>query len=253
VTTESHTEQQSETASKLQTRADRKLQNLTNRGKGRKKGVPNVITGTLREMFAAFVEGNMPKVQGLFDRVARKQPAKALELFVRFSEFVLPRQREVSGTLASIHFDASVPISDVAEQQRILAQVFGDPNFDMSTVPQFVSPALPAAAMDAVEAIIEQPVAPASVTPDLGEPIPVTPEVGERAEPVPDPLEARIAPIEDSTVAQWARLADEPAPAAQPKETALEKRRREMREFNEQERQRQQEAGRIRAARALSQ
>jgi hypothetical protein len=60
-------------------------------GMGRRKGVPNKTTGSVREMFAAFVEGNASRVQILFDRVARKNPAKALEILTRFSEFVMPK------------------------------------------------------------------------------------------------------------------------------------------------------------------
>jgi hypothetical protein len=62
-----------------------------NAGRGRKKGSVNVVTRTTREMFSAFVDHNAEKAQALFDRVARKNPARALQLLGSFAEFTLPR------------------------------------------------------------------------------------------------------------------------------------------------------------------
>jgi hypothetical protein len=46
----------------------------------------------VRECITAFVENNAPKVQELFDKVAESSPAKALELYARIAEFVIPKQ-----------------------------------------------------------------------------------------------------------------------------------------------------------------
>jgi hypothetical protein len=63
-----------------------------NAGKrGRKPGTPNVVTRTTRELFSAFVDHNAAKAQELFDRVARKNPARALQILSSFSDYVLPR------------------------------------------------------------------------------------------------------------------------------------------------------------------
>jgi hypothetical protein len=146
------------------------------------------------------------------------------------------------GPLVAVGINA--PIGDMSPAE-VYAAMVRDVGFRLP--PGFVQREalpLPAAAAEAVEAIIEQPLE------QHAAPEPASPADVEQPAPV-DPIEARIAPIEDKTVAQWARLADEPAPAAPaPKETATEKRRREMREWNEAERLRQAEAGRIRAARA---
>jgi hypothetical protein len=45
----------------------------------------------VRDVFSAFVEANAEKVQALFDRVAESDPAKALDLLARLSEFVIPK------------------------------------------------------------------------------------------------------------------------------------------------------------------
>ena len=62
---------------------------------GRQKGTPNKATARLREAFTELLEGNMGKVQELFDKVAEKNPQKALELLLKLSEFALPKLRAI--------------------------------------------------------------------------------------------------------------------------------------------------------------
>jgi hypothetical protein len=60
-------------------------------GGGSRKGVPNKATKDIRAVFSAFVENYADRVQELFDQVADKDPAKALDLLAKMSEFVVPR------------------------------------------------------------------------------------------------------------------------------------------------------------------
>jgi hypothetical protein len=60
-------------------------------GGGSRKGIPNLLTRDTRAVFSAFVEHNAERVQELFDQVAEKDPAKALDLLAKMSEFVVPR------------------------------------------------------------------------------------------------------------------------------------------------------------------
>jgi hypothetical protein len=71
-------------------------------GGGSRKGIPNKATGDVRAVFSAFVEHNSERVQELFDQVADKDPAKALDLLARISEFVVPKlaRTEINGELA---------------------------------------------------------------------------------------------------------------------------------------------------------
>jgi hypothetical protein len=70
-------------------------------GPGRPKGVPNRATTAVRDVFSAFVEANAGRAQALFEQVARKDPAKALDLLARLSEFVIPKlaRTELSGEI----------------------------------------------------------------------------------------------------------------------------------------------------------
>ena len=57
----------------------------------RQKGTPNKATVAVRDVFTAFVEANAEKAQALFDRVAARDPAKALDLLARIAEFGVPK------------------------------------------------------------------------------------------------------------------------------------------------------------------
>jgi len=58
---------------------------------GRKKGSQNKTTREIRESFQMFVEGNADQFQTWIERVAEKNPAKAIELVSNLAEYVLPK------------------------------------------------------------------------------------------------------------------------------------------------------------------
>lgn len=60
---------------------------------GRSKGTPNKITNDMRRVFQDLIENNIDQLQELFDRTAKENPAKALELYLRLSEFVIPKAK----------------------------------------------------------------------------------------------------------------------------------------------------------------
>jgi hypothetical protein len=69
---------------------------------GRVKGTPNKATRETRSLISSFVDTNASRVQELWDRVAGEDPAKALEIYAKITEFALPKlaRTEVSGDLA---------------------------------------------------------------------------------------------------------------------------------------------------------
>jgi hypothetical protein len=143
-------------------------------GKGRVKGKPNKVTGTVREMFAAFVESNAPKVQVMFDRVAKKDPAKALEILTRFAEFVLPRLQRTELRLPSTPVPTDRPITDIHEATEIYRRVMGDPTLDIAQI-QFAPQAPRQAALEPLDAPISTPPVDAMFTEVPADPPPSEP------------------------------------------------------------------------------
>ena len=63
----------------------------TNNPNGRPKGKPNKTTSEIREAYQLFVENNIPNFEEWLTRVAKANPAKALELVTSLSEYFLPK------------------------------------------------------------------------------------------------------------------------------------------------------------------
>ena len=80
---------------------------LTNAGKGRPKGATNKSTGIVRDAIATLLERNVPNMERWLTRVAegdevlglRPDPAKALDLMQKLSEYHIPKlaRTEISG------------------------------------------------------------------------------------------------------------------------------------------------------------
>lgn len=70
-------------------------------GKGRPKGSPNKTTKQVRDAYQLFAENNMDKFQAWIDRVAEKNPAKALEIVLAMSEYFLPKLQRTETDITS--------------------------------------------------------------------------------------------------------------------------------------------------------
>jgi hypothetical protein len=57
---------------------------------GRGAGSANKATATARSAISSFIEGKAAEVEILWTQVAEKDPAKALELYAKLAQFVLP-------------------------------------------------------------------------------------------------------------------------------------------------------------------
>lgn len=58
---------------------------------GRSKGTPNKVTGEARGLIAAFIDSRSKRAAELWDKVADKDPARALEILGKLGEFVMPK------------------------------------------------------------------------------------------------------------------------------------------------------------------
>lgn len=59
--------------------------------KSSRAGTPNKVTGEARECFQLLIDNNAPRLQQWIDEVAKDNPAKALDLFLRLAEFIVPK------------------------------------------------------------------------------------------------------------------------------------------------------------------
>ncbi len=62
-----------------------------NAGKGRRKGAINKVTADVREMIAIVAQKNAAKLDGWLARIGRKNPAQAMELYLRMIEYHIPK------------------------------------------------------------------------------------------------------------------------------------------------------------------
>jgi hypothetical protein len=73
---------------------------------GKPVGTCNKTTKQIREAYQSFVEGKLDKVEGWFDDVAAKDPAQALDLMLKFSEYFVPKlARHVDGDGNDIKYE----------------------------------------------------------------------------------------------------------------------------------------------------
>jgi hypothetical protein len=68
---------------------------------GRKKGVPNKDTQQVKDAYLALIQGNLPQLQEWLDRVAAKDPGRAIDLLLKLSPFVIPKKSEQDISLDS--------------------------------------------------------------------------------------------------------------------------------------------------------
>ncbi|MCC7122273.1 MAG: hypothetical protein IT493_12015 [Gammaproteobacteria bacterium] len=66
---------------------------------GRRKGTPNKATRDVRAAIAAFSQDNVENMQKWLVRIARRDPGRAFELYIRVLEFHVPKlaRTEVTG------------------------------------------------------------------------------------------------------------------------------------------------------------
>lgn len=58
---------------------------------GRRRGAKNAVTKDVRAGFKALVEGSVAELQGWLKRVARRDPARALQIVAGMAEYIVPK------------------------------------------------------------------------------------------------------------------------------------------------------------------
>jgi hypothetical protein len=100
---------------------------------GRPKGSANKVTLEARQLFNEFVQHNAAKVQSWIDRVAKKDPAKALTIFYNMADFVLPRKARTE-VVHSGEPLVTLNVTDSAEAAATYQSILGNTKFDLSRI-----------------------------------------------------------------------------------------------------------------------
>lgn len=81
--------------------------------KGRTPGARDKVQTDIKQAFQSLVEGNLSNVEKWLNEVATTNPAKALELMLRLSEFILPKIKAVE----LIGIDNKASFSDLTDEE----------------------------------------------------------------------------------------------------------------------------------------
>lgn len=67
---------------------------------GRKKGTPNKATKQIREAYQKLTEDNLENMTIWLSQIASEDPAKAMDMMLRLSEYIIPKlaRQEVTGS-----------------------------------------------------------------------------------------------------------------------------------------------------------
>src|SRR5215469_2021349 len=93
----------------------------TKRG-GRKKGTPNQVTKDARMAIQAVSDKQIPKLERWFTQTAKKSPARALSLWIKLQEYLVPklRQSESTSTSTSLHINADLTVLSISELEAMM-------------------------------------------------------------------------------------------------------------------------------------
>ncbi len=87
--------------------------------KSSRKGVPNKSTTEIREAFNQLISSKLPELSNWLDEVASENPEKALDIIVKFSDFVIPKLQRTE-IQAEISIDNLLKLSPEKRKERII-------------------------------------------------------------------------------------------------------------------------------------
>lgn len=92
---------------------------------GRREGTPNKTTTEVREAFQELISGNLDSMNEWIEQVAKDNPAKALELLLKMSDFILPRLNRVEMDQSDEQNKVNIPVEAWInpEFQKIASQL----------------------------------------------------------------------------------------------------------------------------------
>ncbi len=82
---------------------------------GRTTGTPNKVSKDVREAYQALIESNLENMNSWLSEVSKENPAKALELMIRLSDFVLPKLKQIEFNDNENAYDNTAVITFVSQ------------------------------------------------------------------------------------------------------------------------------------------
>lgn len=82
---------------------------------GREKGTPNKITKDIKEAYQHLIEVNIENLDSWLNEVAKNDPAKAMDIMIRLSEYVVPK---LNRTTTTNHSMPSIVINEITKQSK---------------------------------------------------------------------------------------------------------------------------------------
>lgn len=86
--------------------------------KGRPKGKLSKMTVEIKEAYTALIHGNIDSLMDMLNRVARQDPARALEILIKISPFVIPKKMEQDITIEN-PIKIILPNPNAADQNEL--------------------------------------------------------------------------------------------------------------------------------------
>jgi hypothetical protein len=62
---------------------------------GRHPGAKNKMQSDIKKSFQQLVEGNLTNIETWLDKVSANDPAKAIDIVIRLSEYILPKMKSI--------------------------------------------------------------------------------------------------------------------------------------------------------------
>jgi len=87
--------------------------------KSTRKGVPNKSTTEIRQAFQLLISNELPNLSKWLEQVANENPEKALDIIIKFSDFVIPKLQRTE-IQAEININGLLKMTTEQRRQRIL-------------------------------------------------------------------------------------------------------------------------------------